>query len=142
MPGVGDFGAATWLDIIFGVAPAPAGYWLALLGSEPGPSMDSDLVSDLEPTDSGYGRVFIPADATHWASSNGFITTLQDVDFGSASSDWGEVSYFALLSGASSGDLYAWGDFLNPQYVEAGYQMIVPAGGIVATLSTLDTSIA
>ena len=142
--GVSDFGAATWLAALFGVIEPITGYYVALCADEPGPDIDGDMLADLEPgtADPTYQRVFYGVGAGNWGTNGNFLTTTNDVDFGLPGADWGIVNHFALCDQPSGGDIYAWGEFLNPQYVGADVQMLVPAGGLVLTLSSLDNSIA
>jgi hypothetical protein len=140
--GVADFGAEAWLQIAFGVIEPADVYWIALCSSEPGPGMDGDVVSDLEPDDPSYHRVSYDTGASAWATNTGFITNISDIAFPFPSQDWGPVNHYGLLTAETGGELYAWGEFLNPQYVTVDYGMVIPAGGLVVTMTSLDNSIA
>lgn len=139
--GVSDYGAGAWLASLFGVTGPITDYWLALCSDEPSSDMDGDVLGDLEPAGGGYARVRYGTGPALWAADSNFLTNLVDVDFGVPTDDWGDVSHFALCTDPTGGDLYAWGEFLNPQYVEAANQMLIPAGALVLALTTLDDSI-
>lgn len=141
--GVTDFGATSWLESLFGVSPVISGYYIALLSDEPGADMDGDALADLEPDDpAGYQRKLYGTGGANWASNSNFLATLNDVTFGLPTVAWGDVSHFGLCSAVSSGDLYAWGELANPQYLDVGSRVVIPAGGIVVSLAALDYSIA
>ena len=140
--GVGSYGAGAWLSALFGVTPAITSYWLALCSDEPGADMDGDILADLEPTDVAYHRQPYGTGAALWGANGNYLTTSVEIDFGLPLIDWGDLSHFALLTARTSGSLYAWGEFLNPQFVPANYQVVLPPGSLVLTLSALDNSIA
>jgi hypothetical protein len=140
--GVTDYGSPTWLGALFGVIPVPSGYYVALCVAEPGVAMDGAVLGDLEPDDTAYHRQFIALGSTRWGVSDSYITTLVDVDFGLASADWGQITHYALCSAPSGGNIFAWGEFLNPPTIQSGYQATIPAGGIVVALSALEAPIA
>jgi hypothetical protein len=140
--GVSDFGATAWLAALFAVSEPITGYYLALCSDEPGAGMDGDLLADLEPVDSSYHRVGYGVGADNWGANGNYLTNSLDIDFGLPSEDWGDISHYALCTAISSGELYAWGEFLNPQFVQADYQLLIPAGALVLTLSALDNLIA
>lgn len=140
--GVSDFGAGTWLAALFGITAPIDGYYLALCTDEPGTGMDGDILADLEPADPAYSRISYGTAGGSWGANGNYITNSFDIDFGLPDLDWGDLNHYALCTALTGGDIYAWGEFLNPQYVVAGYQLVIPAGGLVLTLSALDNSIA
>lgn len=140
--GITDFGKQVWLDAMFGIGPLPTGYYTALCVAEPGPAMDGDILADLEPAGSDYHRQHIALGNTRWATSDDYVTTIIDLPFGLASTDWGQITHYALCDNPISGQVYCWGEFLNPVNVQSGYFVSVPAGGIVIALSALEAPIA
>lgn len=139
--GVADYGASTWLGVLFGLAKAPTLYWLALCTDQPGTAMDGDVLADLEPADKAYRRVRYGIGADYWAVNGNFVTNTDEIAFGVPTADWGYLNHFALCTASSGGDLYAWGEFISPAYVATDVQAVVPVGGLVVALSSLDPSI-
>lgn len=136
-----DFGATAWLAALFGVEDPITEYWIALASDEPGPGADGTVLADLEPTDSAYHRQHYDAGPDNWATSDNVIANLADIDFGFPLADWGMQTHFVLCSAVTEGDLYAYGLFVRPVFVEAGVHMIIPPGGALLTLSSQDDSI-
>lgn len=140
--GVSDFGAAAWVQMMFGVVDVPENYWIALCNDEPGTGMDGTIIAALEPTDSAYGRVEVATGPSDWAASDNYLTNINPIDFGVPTEDWGRITDFAICSAATDGELYAWGMLVSPQWATAGYSIILPPGGIVVALAALENSIA
>ena len=140
--GITDWGAAQWLAALFGVVSPISGYYVALATDQPGVDADGTILADLEPTDSAYNRVAYPAGSSYWGVNGQYIANIVDIDFGGAVIDWGSLTHYVLCDSSSGGEIYAFGEFLNPSYVGAGDQVLVPGGGIVLALSSLQDSIA
>jgi hypothetical protein len=127
---------------LFGVSTALPGFYVALCTDAPGIDSDGSIVADLEPADVAYDRQAYGVGATHWGTNANYLTNTDDIDFGIPAADWGLINHYALLDAASGGDIYAFGEFLNGQFVPAGFEFIIPAGGIIIALSALEDSIA
>lgn len=140
--GITDFGKQAWMDAMFGITPLPTGYYIALCLVEPGEAMDGDILADLEPADGSYHRQHLMLGSARWATSDNYATTIVDVPFGLATGQWGQLTHYALCDNPTSGEVYSWGEFLNPVNVQSGYFVSVPAGGIVVALSALEAPIA
>lgn len=140
--GVSDFGSSTWLAALFGVTPIPAEYFIALCTDEPGSAMDGDILTDLEPVDAAYQRQPYWPGSLSWESNGPYLTNLKPISFPLPSVDWGYLTHYAVCSAATSGQLYAWGEIVNAQFVTATIGMQIPAGGLVLGLHALDNSIA
>lgn len=140
--GVSDFGSATWLSALFGVVPLPEQYHVALCTREPGSLMDGTMLAALEPTSGSYLRRPYPTGAAAWAANGPYLTNLQALAFPTPGDDWGYLTHFALCTAADGGQLYAWGQFFNPQFVSRSIGMFIPPGGMVLGLHALDNSIA
>lgn len=139
--GVSDYGSATWLSALFGVVALPADYWIALCTHEPGAAMDGSMLAGIEPA-GGYVRAHYPAGPSAWASNGPYLTNTQTVSFSTPTEDWGYLTHFALCSAPSAGQVYAWGEMNNPQYITGGIHAIIPNGSLVLGLHALDASIA
>ncbi len=140
--GVSNYGSEAWLGMLFGITDLPTEYYVALCNDEPGADMDGDVISDLEPDSGmGYARVLYGIGNSYWYADSGFVTNVSTINFPMATDEWGFFNHFALMSDPDEGEIYAWGEFLNPQYIVAGTTMAIPQGGLVVTLSSLDNSI-
>lgn len=145
MPGsaVASFGAETWLPALFGLIPVPTQYWIALAADEPGDQSDGDSLADLEPDPAaGYARQSYGIGTGNWAADGAFLSNAVQVDFGVPTDTWGPVSHFVLCDAAVSGDLYGWGELVTPLNILAGAPVLIPAGAMVVTMSSLLSSIA
>lgn len=140
--GVSDYGSATWLGALFGVVPLPDTYYLALCGDEPGTAMDGTMLSGLEPDDPGYGRIPYNTGAEFWDSNGPYLTNTQLIEFPPPEDDWGYLTHFALCTAQGDGQVYAWGELFNPQFVTTGIGMMLPPGALVLGLHALDNTIA
>lgn len=140
--GVSDYGAETWLSALFGVVALPTGYYIALCLDEAGAAMDGDMLADLEPTDTAYARQPYGTGVDEWGANGPYLTNLLDIEFPTPVEDWGYLTHFALCDSVTSGQLYAWGEMFNPQYVSTDIGMLIPPGGLVLGLQALDNTIA
>jgi hypothetical protein len=140
--GVSDYGATTWLSALFGVVPLPTLYYIALCSDEPGDAQDGSMLASLEPDDGiGYARVAYPSGASSWALNGAYLTNTLPVAYPTPTDDWGYLNHFALCTDATAGQIFAWGEILNPQYVADTVGMLIPPGALVLGLQSLDNSI-
>jgi len=140
--GVTDYGANAWLGVALAVTDPIDGYYIALCTVEPGIDFDGDILADVEPADGAYARQLYASGPTNWGTDGSYGTNLLEIDFGVPTVDWGFLPYYALCTAATSGDLYSFGEFLSPEYVQAGAPVVIPAGGIVLGLASVQDSIA
>lgn len=142
MPGgITDFGAQQWLAALFDVISGPSGYYVALCAAAPGVAADGDMLADLEPSGGGYSRQLYGVGSGNWGVSGNFLTNINPLAFPTPTADWGRVSHFALCSATSSGQVYAWGEFLNPQFVSAAYAFSIPSGGLSVAMTSFQNPI-
>lgn len=140
--GISDFGTATWLSVLLGLTPVPAAYWIALCSREPGDAMDGAMLAALEPTvDPAYRRRSYSTGPAFWAGNGPYVTNLQSVTFPTPGVDWGYLTHFALCTEITAGQVYAWGQVSNPQFVTRSIGMLIPPGGIVLGLHSLSNAI-
>lgn len=141
--GVSDDGARIWLSALFGLQPAPTAYYIALCTDEPGSGMDGDIIADIEPSAAaGYARQQYGTGADRWGVNGQYIANTDEIAYPAPTDDWGYITHFALCSDATSGLVYAWGAFLNPQSVDADTGVYVPVGSLILGLTSLQQSIA
>lgn len=139
---VTDFGASAWLAGLFGVIPLPGIYWIALADGDPGTDSDGTILADTEPSDPSYARVETGAGAGYWSINGSYLVNNTDIDFGTAGSDWGYIDHFVICTDSADGDIYAYGELSEPQFIEADSQLIIPAGSIVLALVPVEDAIA
>lgn len=139
--GVSTFGAQRFIAALFGLDSVPAGFYIALCGAEPGAGMNGASVAALEPVGGGYARQAYGVGAASWSANGGYVTNLSRLAFPTATADWGRVTHFALCSAASGGDLYAWGDLRNPQYIQAGFAAVLSPGSITIGLAAATAAV-
>ena len=139
--GLTDFGAAAWLAALLSVGDPIPGYYVALCSDEPGVASDGTILAELEPADPSYARQPYGVGDLNWDTSGNSITNLNEIDFGTPLTDWGPIAYFALCDSPVDGELYGFFEFANPQYVAVGFEMVIPAGGIVLSLASQEDAI-
>jgi hypothetical protein len=139
--GVSDYGSARWLSALFGVVDRPTEYFVALCSRAPGVAMDGDMLAGLEPADPVYARQRYPTGDGAWASNGPYLTNLNALIFPTPAVDWGYLTHFALCSAATSGQVFAWGEMFNPQFVTNRIGVLVPVGSLVLGLHALESSI-
>jgi hypothetical protein len=104
----------------------PASFWLALIRTAaPTPYM-SGLELD-EPTVDDYSRIEILNDNDDWSnlSQPHVMASVLPVTFNTATTDWGQIGYWALCNLDAGGMCYFVGDLENPLQVEIGDQVVV-----------------
>jgi len=95
----------------------------------------NDDASGAEVTGGSYARVSKTNNATEFPNasagtkSNGTL-----VNFGTASANWGSVSYIALFDASSAGNMYFWGPLVPSLPILNGDSLSFPIGTIVWTL--------
>lgn len=138
--GITDDGAAAFLAVLLGITTIET-VWVGLANDEPGVAMDGAIFAALEPTDPDYERIEYDLGVTAWGQSGHFATNLDPVTFPVPSVDWGLINHFGWCSAATNGLLYAFGEFLKPEYVQAGWDLVVPPGGMILSVGRQDASI-
>lgn len=140
---VADYGSAFWLGMLVGINTVPAQYWVALLINDADEGYDGTVLAAVEPvlTDellvaTGYLRRPYGVGAGSWSSTEGgFTTNTIAISYPVPTADWGIVLGWALCTSSVAGELFAFGEFDNPQYVAAGNALIIPAGGLTLTMT-------
>lgn len=140
--GVSDYGSRTWLSGLFGIVPVPSQYFVALCTHQPGTAMDGNMLAGLEPGDVAYERQQYPSGAASWTPNGPYVTNSQGLVFPTPSVDWGYLNHFALCTAVHSGQIFAWGEIFNPQFVTNTIGVLMPPGSLVLGLHALDNTIA
>lgn len=141
--GVTSFGSKTWLSSLFGVTSLPSSYYVALALDQPGVDSDGDVLAVLEPpTGVGYARQTYGTGSGNWSINGQYLVNKNDLVFPAPTGDWGLLTYYVLCTASTSGQIYAFGQFDNPYFVNSTLGILIPAGGMVLELVSLDVSIA
>jgi hypothetical protein len=141
--GVADYGATAFLSIMMGITEPPSVWWIALCTDQPGEGMDGDILAEIEPDPAAnYGRVSVASGSAHWGLNGQYVANIDTLDFGIPTADWGQISHYGILDAATEGNLWAFGEFFNPQEADATFDILIPQGGIVLALYGLENSIA
>lgn len=109
----------------------PAGLYLALFTSNPGPGTAAGDPSGTEVSGGSYARQAIAFDAASGATqtSNGAIT------FPTATAGWGTVTHWAIFDASSSGNLLWYSPLDSSQTINTGTQANFADGAIDLTIS-------
>lgn len=84
----------------------------------------------------GYARAAVACNNTNFpAASGGAISNGAAVSFGTASADWGTVSYMGLCTAASAGTMCYWSDLTASKIIQNGDPVVVNAGDLDVTES-------
>ena len=129
--GKGNYLSGKLLDLIFGNTAyvVPTTIYIALYTAMP-----SGTGGGTEVTGGGYARVAVPNDVAHWPNQSGGVKVNgQDIDFGSASADWGTIVGAAAWDALTSGNELYWGPFISPVAVLNGNSFKVASGGATFT---------
>lgn len=99
--------------------------YVALFTSNPGETGEGTEVSG-----GGYERV----QATFTAPSNGTCSNSTDIVFPTATSSWGTITHFAIMSAATGGNMWYYGPIDKATTVNANGTFKFPAGNLTFTI--------
>lgn len=140
---IADYGAQQWCAVMFGLAPLPPAFWVALCTDEPGVGWDGIVTATVEPpTGVGYARATLPVPLGWTFSDGGFVSSAQQLRYGVPTGDWGLITHWALLDAQSGGQLWCAEEFLDPIEVTPGIPPVIPVAGLVVALGQALASIA
>jgi hypothetical protein len=107
----------------------PTTLYFALFTAAP-----TDAGAGTEVSGGSYARVAKTASTNGFtAASGGTATNSEDIDFGTASADWGTVTHFAVFDALTSGNLLGWGVLGTAKTINSG-----DGGKFLAGSLTLD----
>ena len=107
---------------------APATIYLALYSDNPCDDNTSNELNDAY--DGGYAREVITFDA----SSSGDIQNSADVTFNQSTSDWSDITHFAIFDALTNGNMLAHGKLTTAATVTSGETFRVVAGNLTIKL--------
>lgn len=104
----------------------PPTVYLALFTSDP-----TDAASGTEVTGGSYARVAV----AFGAPTNGSGTNSADVNYTTATANWGTVTHFGVFDASSAGNLLVHGVMTTPLAVNSGQTARVLAGQLTVTVA-------
>lgn len=128
-----DFLENELLDHVFSAAAytAPATIYAALYTVAP-----TDAGGGTEVTGGAYARVAITNNATNFpAAAAGAKSNGTEINFGTATANWGTVVAVALLDAASAGNFLAWADLAVSKTINNGDSAKFPVNDLDLTLT-------
>lgn len=126
------WGAGEMLRAFFSkAATPPPSFYLALITDvAPNAYLNGDELSEPDPA-TGYTRAELPnTTATFGDKDTGqlhMVYNIKDINYLTATADWGNVGYWAVCDSPVSGNVYFFGDFDTTNFIAAGDQVQVPA---------------
>lgn len=139
-----DYGQGALLSFIFGLTTPPTGYYIALATQDPGQDIDGSILADVEPPPgSGYARVTYGAGPSAWSdpAQGGYVSNLDTIDYGIPISDWGIITHWVLCDSLTDGEVYGYGEFNQPVFINSTFQVSIPPGALTIALFNILPSI-
>jgi len=114
--------------------PPPAFYLALVRNIPPTPYMSGSELD--EPDNIDYARVLIENDLAHWSNSSQpqEIFNVMPSQFITATSDWGQINFWALCNADVDGYNLVVGNLDNPVVIEAGDQAVFADGDLSVSL--------
>jgi hypothetical protein len=128
MAALSDFAENELLDHVLGTGSytMPTQVYVALFTSA-----TADAGTGTEVTGGSYARVAV--DFT--AASGGVTNPTADVEFPTASANWGTVTHIALVDASSSGNFLFHGALTASKTIETGDTLVIPAADLDVSLA-------
>jgi hypothetical protein len=133
MSAMGDYLEDKILDHIFGKASytAPGTVHIALFTADNGIET-GDLTGEL--SGGGYSRVAVSA--SYWnTAAGGLIDNVNDIEFPTATADWGQITHGAVMDAATGGNVLFHGAFNIAKTIWTGDVFIIRAGDLRVTIN-------
>ena len=140
-----DYSSKKVLDHIYSNGRAityvpPSALYLGLLHDDGGLANNTPAEQD-EVTGGAYVRKTLDGAANYFRPASGFEALLHaDVDWPTATDDWGTVTHAAVFDAATGGNVLLWSPLTTAKLIEANDIMGVLAGELVASLASVGMS--
>lgn len=108
----------------------PTQLYLALYTTNP-----TDADTGTEVVGASYSRRLIGFSAPTQQNDKGVISNSARIEFPRATGSWGEISYFAIRTAASGGNMLTYGSFNKPTTINDGDQYVIEAGNLTVSIS-------
>jgi hypothetical protein len=106
----------------------PSPVYLALFTATP-----SDSGGGTEVSGGSYARVSLASKFA--AAASGAITSNADIDFGTASANWGTITQIGIFDASTAGNLLWWGDLTASKTVNSGDGFKILSGSLTLSLN-------
>jgi hypothetical protein len=111
-------------------------YHVALVGNqEPGLTTSGRELK--EPTEASYTRSEVVNQSGNWQVQHGTLTNEVEISFPLATTDWGDIIYWAICDAPEGGSVLWTGEFTTAFYVAGTDQVTIPVGGVSVSLDIL-----
>lgn len=107
----------------------PAQIFLALYKTNP---TDADNGSEVD--GGSYQRQLVTFGNVTQKVDRATVANAQRIEFDTATSAWGEVSYFGLRDQKNAGNLIAYGTFNKPTNIEEGNKFMIESGALTISV--------
>lgn len=127
MSALSDFAENELLDHLLGTGSwsMPSQVYVGLYTSAP-----SDAGGGTEVSGGSYARQAVDFDA----ASGGATNPTADIEFPTATANWGTVTHVGLFTASTSGNLLMWGALSASKAVGSGDQLVIPAADLDVSL--------
>lgn len=124
------YGADFYASVLLRGVSVPSAYRVALLSALPGPETTGAELAAFEPVDPSYERLEVPTGSAYWSAPvEGYSRYTSALTF-TPSTNWGTIVAYALCSGMSGGQIYAYDYLTTPVYGQAGSTIQIPANAL------------
>jgi hypothetical protein len=82
-----------------------------------------------EPSGGGYARLAVTRDTTNWPDARPRVNGVE-FDFGTTTGSWGTLTYWALCSASTAGNIIWYGPLTESRVVGTGQPVKIPAGDL------------
>lgn len=117
---------------VFGLEAGVGTLYLALIkGAEPTAFMTGGELAEVSTSGTGYARQPIALNGTNFYEGDyGRIVCSTEINFPTATDDWGRVRSWALCTASTGGDVMFYGKFKAAKRIETGDIFRVPGGAL------------
>jgi len=108
--------------------PQPTAVYLALYINDP-----TDADTGTEVSGGAYTRQQVTFSAPVQTGDKGVISNNQKIEFAIATTDWGNVSHWAVRSASTGGNLLCRGSFSKVENIQTGNRFTIEIGSLQVT---------
>lgn len=108
----------------------PTQLYLALYTTNP-----TDADTGTEVVGASYARRLIGFSVPTQQNDKSVISNSARIEFPRATGSWGEISYFAIRTAASGGNMLTYGSFNKPTTINDGDQYVIEAGNLTVSVA-------
>lgn len=131
--GISNFYDQALLNYLVGAGSLtpPANIFVALFTTSPGKANSGGV----EVSGGSYARVSVTNNGTNWTVASGVATNANQIQFPTATANWGTIVTVAYYTASSAGNLIWFSDLASGQVVNSGITVQYNPGDISLTLN-------